>query len=186
MRKISKKDLSGLAEACFVLDDSVLRNTVGGGNFEEYTLEEYEALIEADQWNTGGYVHGMGFVGPMVTVYGYYGYPDPFTVGLGYDYYDDLNSYWANMSIADQGGLAVSLIDSALDIIKSGGSLGAILGGASIVSSIVSDQIESVARELYRLELDRGGFYVSYSFDTYYMKFTFKAYDADGNPLFTR
>ena len=74
MKKVGRFSLFELQNNSSVINEESQKEYVGGGSgtsTDPYTPQEFDYMINDGQWH-GGWVYGMGWVTPEVTVYGYY------------------------------------------------------------------------------------------------------------------
>jgi hypothetical protein len=74
MKRLEKVSLfEKMASELQVLREEECKGVLGGGNGtygNPYSSNEYWSMLDTGNWTTGGYVNGMGYVSPKVTITG--------------------------------------------------------------------------------------------------------------------
>jgi hypothetical protein len=97
--RVGKISLFSMASSLNVLSENETKSVLGGGDgtsSNPFTEEEFYAMLDAGTW-TGGYVAGLGYAAPEVTVTGYYKYKFSDT-DLNYDFVEQIGVHECTVS----------------------------------------------------------------------------------------
>ena len=141
MKKLEKLSLKQMEQEMPVIGGDKRRKIIGGSDVVWYTQEELDKWVTFGNW-TGGYVEGIGYVGPCTTVEG----SDP-NGPYGQDYIDltaeekFMKAYGEGLRDAAQFAalLGIAITDVYLLISTSFPSIGPDIMGPGSTSSDGSD-----------------------------------------------